>query len=101
MITYTWTDTRLDYTGNDALKAAAFTKESKCKGYYGDKTKLATTQSLVINQKQKCKRWSDEMLTPPIWSPTFEFQGLAQGMETTMTDTMKIENGVSNLYIHR
>ena len=82
MITYTWTDTRLNYTGNAALKVSAFTMESKCVQYYqGD-------------SNSKCKKWSDEMLPPPTWSPTFEFEGLAQGMDTTMTDTMKIEKGV-------
>ena len=82
MITYTWTDTRLNYTGNAALKVSAFTMESKCVQYYqGDLT-------------SKCKKWSDEMLPPPTWSPTFEFEGLAQGMDTTMTDIMKIEKGV-------
>ena len=83
MITYTWTDTRLDYTGNAALKVSAFTTESKCSLHYQN------------DASKKCRKWSDEMLPPPTWSPTFEFQGLALGMETTMTDTMKIENGVS------
>ena len=59
--------------------------ESKCAQYYPNQ---------VTNPNQKCKKWSDEMLPPPTWSPTFEFQGLTQGMDTTMTDTMKIENGV-------
>ena len=83
MISYTWTDTRLDYTGNAALKVSAFTTESKCDKYYQN------------DLNGKCKKWSDEMLPPPTWSPSFEFQGLVLGMDTTMTDTMKIENGVS------
>ena len=56
---------------------------------------LDTNTNQDTNQKQKYKRWSDEMLPPPIWSPTFEFQGLALGLDTTMTDNMKIEKGVS------
>ena len=94
MISYTWTDNRLNYTGNAALKAAAFTKESKCVQYYPNLPFNLDTNTNQ-DQKKKCKRWSDEMLPPPIWSPTFEFQGLALGMDTTLTDNMKIENGVS------
>ena len=64
--------------------------ESKCAQYYPNQD---------TNQNKKCKKWSDEMLPPPTWSPTFEFEGLAQGMDTTMTDTMKIENRVREHYL--
>ena len=87
MISYSWIDNRLNYTGNVALKVPAFTSSYKC------------TEYDIGTWSGWCKTWSEPvMLPPPIWSPMFGFEGLTLGIDTKLVDTMEIENVVSAGY---
>ena len=87
MISYSWIDKRLNYTGKVALKVPAFTSSYKCAEYD------------IGKWSEWCKSWLDPVrLPPPIWSPTFAFEGLTLGIDTKLVDTMEIENVVSTGY---
>ena len=72
------------------MEVPAFTSYSKCAEYEDG------GHGVLAHFGSWCKRWLEPvMLPPPIWSPTFAFQGLAQGIDTKLVETMEIENVAS------